>query len=62
MSRDNCKFMVREGKISGHIIFANEIAINEDKIKFIVEFPRPNNAKKMKIFLAISVDSSICMP
>ena len=40
LNLDKCKFMVRQGRILGHIVSANGIATDQDKIKVIVELPR----------------------
>ena len=39
LNPEKCKFMVRQGRILGHIVSANGIAIDQDKIKVIVELP-----------------------
>ena len=46
-----CKFMVRQGRILGHIVSANGIAIDEEKIKVILELPRPQDYKGVQIFM-----------
>ena len=48
---DKCKFMVRQGKILGHIVSANGISTDEEKIKVIVDLPRPIHAKGVQIFM-----------
>ena len=48
---DKCKFMVRQGRILGHIVSANGIATDDDKIKVIVELPRPVHYKGVQIFM-----------
>ena len=40
-----CKFMVRQGKILGHIVSKNGISTDLDKISIIFDFPRPLNPK-----------------
>ena len=45
LNPDKCKFMVRQGRILGHIVSANGIATNQDKIKVILELPRPLHYK-----------------
>ena len=40
LNPDKCKFMVRQGRILGHIVSTNGIATNEEKIKVILELPR----------------------
>ena len=39
------KFMVCQGKIFGHILLANGISTNEEKIKVIIYLPHPIYAK-----------------
>ena len=39
------KFMVCQGKILGHIVSENDISIDADKIRVIVELMLPMNAK-----------------
>ena len=51
LNPDKCKFMVRQGKILGHIVSANGISTVEEKIKVIVELPRPVHAKGVQIFM-----------
>ena len=43
--------MVRQGRILGHIVSANGIATNEEKIKVILELPRPQDYKGVQIFM-----------
>ena len=51
LNPEKCKFMVRQGKILGHIVSANGISTDEDKIKIIVELPRLIHAKGVQIFM-----------
>ena len=51
LNPDKCKFMVRQGRILGHIVSANGIATDHDKIKVIVELPRPLHYKGVQIFM-----------
>ena len=51
LNPDKCKFMVRQGKILGHIVSANGISTDEEKIKVIVELPRLIHAKEVQIFM-----------
>lgn len=44
-------FMVRLGKILGHIVSQNDISTNVDKISVIIELPQPINPKRVQIFL-----------
>ena len=45
LNPDKCKFMVRQGKILGHIVSRSGISTDADKVVVIVELPRPVNAK-----------------
>ena len=40
-----CVFMTQQGSILGHIVCKNGISTDVDKIKLIVELPRPRNVK-----------------
>ena len=51
LNPEKCKFMVRQGKILGHIVSANGISTDEDKVKVIVELPCPIHSKGVKIFM-----------
>ena len=51
LNPDKCKFMVRQGRILGHIVSANGIATDQDKIKVILELPRPLHYKGVQIFM-----------
>ena len=51
LNPDKCKFMVRQGRILGHIVSANGIAIDQEKIKVIVELPQPLHYKGVQIFM-----------
>ena len=51
LNLEKCVFMVRQGKILGHIISKNGISIDFEKIKVIVELPRPRNAKQVQGFM-----------
>ena len=42
---------MRQGKILGHIVSANRIATNQEKIKVIVELPQPLHYKGVQIFM-----------
>ena len=46
-----CVFMVRQGRILGHIVSKNGISTNLDKIKIIVDLPRPKNVKEVQNFM-----------
>ena len=43
--------MVCQGKILGHIVSTNGISKDEEKIKVIVDLPRPIHAKGVQIFM-----------
>src|SRR5271155_3870643 len=51
LNPEKCKFMVRQGKILGHIVSKNSISTDLDKINVIVELPRPLNQKGVQIFM-----------
>ena len=51
LNLDKCKFMVRQGRILGHIVSANGISTNQDNIKVIVELPWPLHYKGVQIFM-----------
>ena len=46
-----CVFMVRQGRILGHIVSMNGISIALDKINIIVDLPRPTNVKEVQAFM-----------
>ena len=43
--------MVRQGRILGHIVLANGIATDQEKIRVIVELPQPLHYKGVEIFM-----------
>ena len=43
--------MVRHGKLLGHIVSQNGISIDADKIKVIVDLPRPINPRGVQVFM-----------
>ena len=45
LNPEKCVFMVRQGKILGHIVSRNGISIDFKKIKVIVDLSRPQNVK-----------------
>ena len=51
LNPDKCVFMTRQGKILGHIVSANGISMDEDKIRIIVELPRPTNVREVQSFM-----------
>ena len=51
LNQEKCVFMVRQGKILGHIVSANGIATDQYKIKVILELPRPMHYKGVQIFM-----------
>ena len=65
LNLDKSKFMVRQGRILGRIVSINGIAIDQDKIKVIVEVPQPLHYKGFRYSWDTSdttVDLSTCMP
>ena len=51
LNPDKCVFMVRQGKILGHIVSKNGISNDQDKIQVILQLPRPTNAKELQGFM-----------
>ena len=51
LNLNKCVFMVWQGKILGHIVSKNGISMNFEKIKIIVELPRPRNPKQVQEFM-----------
>ena len=51
LNPDKCVFMVWQRKILGHIVSKNGISTDFDKIKIIVELPRPRNPKEVQGFM-----------
>ena len=45
LNPEKCVFMVRQGKILGHIVSANKISTDEEKIKVILELHVPRSVK-----------------
>ena len=46
LNPDKCVFMVRQGKILGHVVSKNGISNDEDKIQVILQLPQPTNVKE----------------
>ena len=51
LNLEKCVFMVRQGRILGHIVSKNGISTNLDKINIIVDLPRPTNVKEVQAFM-----------
>ena len=51
LNLEKCKFMVRQGKVLGHIVSKKGISTDMDKVKVIVELPRPITAKGVQCFM-----------
>lgn len=51
---DKCEFLRRETEFLGHVITQEGVRPNTDKIKKILEWPLPKNAKQIKQFLGLS--------
>ncbi|MCO5577550.1 hypothetical protein L7F22_031381 [Adiantum nelumboides] len=47
LNPEKCVFMVRQGKILGHIVSKNKISTDMEKILVIVELPRPLRVKEV---------------
>ena len=43
--------MTQQGRILGHIVSKNGISTDVEKIKLIVELPRPHNVKEVQAFM-----------
>ncbi|MCO5558265.1 hypothetical protein L7F22_011844 [Adiantum nelumboides] len=51
LNLEKCIFMARQGKILGHIVSKNGIAIDMDKIHVIADLPRPTTIKGIQAFM-----------
>ena len=51
LNPEKCVFMVRQGKILGHIVSKNGISTDENKIQVIAKMPKPTNAKEVQGFM-----------
>ena len=51
LSLEKCVFMVRQGRILGHIVSKNGISTDLDKINVIVDLPRLTNVKEVQAFM-----------
>ena len=51
LSPANCAFGMTCGRLLGHIVSQEEIAVNRDKVRAILEAPTPTNAKALGQFL-----------
>ncbi|MCO5552095.1 hypothetical protein L7F22_005605 [Adiantum nelumboides] len=51
LNLEKCVFMVRHGKILGHIVSKNGISTDMEKIFVIVELPRPLRVKEVQAFM-----------
>ncbi|MCO5551829.1 hypothetical protein L7F22_005332 [Adiantum nelumboides] len=51
LNPEKCVFMVRQGKILGHIVSKNGISTDMEKILVIVELPRPLRVKEVQAFM-----------
>jgi hypothetical protein len=49
-----CQFLKHEARILGHIAGNGEIKMNPEKIKVVMEYPRPTTARKIKQFLGLT--------
>jgi hypothetical protein len=48
------QFLKHDVRILGHIAGNGEIKMNPDKIKALMEYPRPTTARKLKHFLGLT--------
>ena len=51
---DKCAFMQREIKFLGHLVSADGISVNPDKVKAISDWPVPKTVKDVRAFLGAS--------
>ena len=51
LNPEKCVFMVRQGKILGHIVSKNGISTDTEKIDVIVKLPKPTNKKEVQAFM-----------
>ena len=51
LNPEKCVFMVRQGKIMGHIVSKNGISTDEAKISAIVAMPKSENPKQVQSFI-----------
>ncbi|MCO5577322.1 hypothetical protein L7F22_031150 [Adiantum nelumboides] len=51
LNPDKYKFMVRQGKILGHIVSKHGISTDMDKIKVIVDLPIPISPRQVQVFM-----------
>jgi hypothetical protein len=49
-----CQFLKHEVRILGHIAGNGEIKMNSEKIKAVMEYPKPTTARKIKQFLSLT--------
>lgn len=49
-----CKFLQRRIDFLGHIVEAGKIYPSEDKIKAVINFPKPKKLKDVQNFLSLS--------
>jgi hypothetical protein len=49
-----CQFLKHEARLLGHIAVNGEIKMNPEKIKAVIEYPRPTMARKIKQFLGLT--------
>ena len=51
LNPEKCKFMVRQGKILGHIVSKHGISTDMDKIKVILELTIPKSPRDVQVFM-----------
>ena len=49
-----CEFNLRELKFLGHIVGADGIRVDPDKVKAVTEWPKPANASEVRSFLGLA--------
>lgn len=51
---EKCQFAVKEAKILGHIISKGKIMPDPEKVRSIVEYPKPQNLSQLRAFLGLA--------
>lgn len=54
LKASKCKFLQTEQHFLGHIVSAEGVAADPDKIKAVAEFPTPTDVKKLRRFLGMA--------
>ena len=51
---EKCNFMQKQIKFLGHLVSADGIRVNPEKVKAIIDWPTPTSVKDIRSFLGIS--------